>query len=165
MRYRILLTALICWAAVVSLNAQEDWIPLENCRLIPNPANDGDSFHISAAEKEYNLRLYLVDAPETDAAEPARLIDQAKYFEVSVPQTIEVAEAAKEFVHEKLTGPFTVLTRMTQAGGGRKIGRVFAFVGAKEGDRWEQIVWHGVGPGLCAKIKPAGVWTIWGEHR
>src|SRR2546423_3905131 len=157
MRYRILLTALICWAAVVSLNAQEDWITLENCRLIPNPANDGDSFHVSAGETEYNLRLYLVDAPETDAAEPARLIDQAKYFEVSVPQTIEVAEAAKEFVREKLTEPFTVLTRMTQAGGRSKIGRIYAFVETKEGDLGEQLVRNGLARIYGAKITPPGL--------
>ena len=35
----------------------KDWIVLENCRLIVNPANDGDSFHVSAGTKEYILRL------------------------------------------------------------------------------------------------------------
>ena len=53
---------------------------LKDCRLIPNPANDGDSFHVSAGEKEYLFRLYLVDAPETDEMTPRRLIEQAKYF-------------------------------------------------------------------------------------
>ena len=24
----------------------KDWITLDNCRLIPNKANDGDSFHV-----------------------------------------------------------------------------------------------------------------------
>ena len=67
---------------------------LKSCRLIPNPANDGDSFHVSAGEKEYIFRLYLVDAPETDALVPTRLVEQSKYFQLSVPQTIEVAEAA-----------------------------------------------------------------------
>src|SRR5437762_4984495 len=108
MKRRILLPALICWAAIVSVGAQQDWIVLENCRLIPNPANDGDSFHVSAAQKEYIFRLYLVDAPETDALVPTRLVEQAKYFQLSVPQTIEVAEVAKEFVRERLTKPFTV---------------------------------------------------------
>ena len=47
-------------------DGSKDWIVLENCRLITNPANDGDSFHVSAGEKEYLFRLYFVDAPETE---------------------------------------------------------------------------------------------------
>src|SRR3954447_19104989 len=56
-----------CWRTRV-----KDWIVLENCRLISNPANDGDSFHASAGAREYIFRLYLVDAPETDAMTPGR---------------------------------------------------------------------------------------------
>ncbi len=44
----------------------KEWIVLKDCRLIANPANDGDSFHMSAGENEYLFRLYFVDAPETD---------------------------------------------------------------------------------------------------
>ena len=44
----------------------------------------------------------MVDAPETDALTPARLVEQAKYFEITVPQAIEVGEAAKSFTREKL---------------------------------------------------------------
>jgi len=54
----------------------KDWIVLENCRLISNPANDGDSFHASAAAKEYIFRLYVADAPEkTDEMTPRRLVE------------------------------------------------------------------------------------------
>ena len=28
--------------------AEEYWMTLQNCQLLPNPANDGDSFHIRA---------------------------------------------------------------------------------------------------------------------
>ncbi|PYI82409.1 MAG: hypothetical protein DMF09_14420, partial [Verrucomicrobia bacterium] len=79
------------WAAVVTLAARDgskQWIVLNNCRLIANPANDGDSFHASAGAKEYIFRLYLVDAPETDEMTPGRLVEQAKYFGISVPQAI-----------------------------------------------------------------------------
>ena len=71
----------VLWATTVAVDAREgskDWIVLENCRLIVNPANDGDSFHVSVGEKEYIFRLYLVDAPETDEMNPGRLVEQGK---------------------------------------------------------------------------------------
>src|SRR5207253_1943717 len=122
--FRILFVAVAIWLAIVDLGARgEDWITLENCRLVPSEANDGDSFHVRANDKEYIFRLYLVDAPETDAANPARLIEQAKYFGISVLQVIELGEAAKLFVEEKLAEPFTVFTRMSNAMGRSNIER------------------------------------------
>ena len=85
------------------LGAREDWAVLENCRFIPNPADDGDSFHASAGRVEYIFRLCLVDAPETAATDSARLIEQAKYFYITVPQAREVGEAAPAFTRAKLT--------------------------------------------------------------
>jgi len=38
---------------------------LDNCRLIADAYNDGDSFHVKADGKEWIFRLYFVDAPET----------------------------------------------------------------------------------------------------
>ena len=74
-----LVTVVILLTATVDLGARDgsrEWVVLENCRLIMNPANDGDSFHASAGDKEYLFRLYLVDAPETDALAP-RAFDRA----------------------------------------------------------------------------------------
>ena len=71
---RILFVVVTIWLANVDVGARGgDWITLENCRLVPSAANDGDSFHVSVNGKEYIFRLYLVDAPEIDAANPARL--------------------------------------------------------------------------------------------
>jgi endonuclease YncB( thermonuclease family) len=64
--------------AVLSLGAvtvpardgSKAWIILKDCRFIANPANDGDSFHVSVGDKEYLFRLYFVDAPETDEMAP-----------------------------------------------------------------------------------------------
>ena len=74
MIFRILFAAVALWTATVDLSAKGDWVTLENCQLVSNPSNDGDSFHVRADNKEYIFRLYFVDAPETDAASPARLI-------------------------------------------------------------------------------------------
>ena len=113
---------------------------LKDCRLIPNPANDGDSFHVSAGPNEYLFRLYFVDAPETDEMTPRRLVDQAKYFATTVPQAIEVGRTAKEFTRQKLSEPFTVFTRMSDAMGQSRLERFYAFVQTKDGDFGEQLV-------------------------
>src|SRR6266496_5454699 len=153
----ILFIAVAVSIATVGLDAQEEWTKLEHCQLVPNPGNDGDSFHVRANEKEYIFRLYLVDAPETDAADPARLIEQAKYFGISVPQVIELGEAAKLFVEQKLADPFTVFTRMANAMGRSKIERFYAFVQTKDGDLGEQLVRNGLARNYGYKAVPPGL--------
>ncbi|PYI98456.1 MAG: hypothetical protein DME98_04275 [Verrucomicrobia bacterium] len=142
-----LVSVAVLWTAAVDVGARDgskDWIVLNNCRLIANPANDGDSFHVSAGEREYVFRLYMVDAPETDEMTPARLPEQAKYFSITVPQAIEVGQAAKEFTRQKLSEPFTVTTRMANAMGRSSGERFYAFVQTKDGDLGEQLVANGL---------------------
>ena len=155
-----LITVVVVWSAAVDLCARDqlkDWIVLKDCRLIPNSANDGDSFHVSAGEKEYLFRLYLVDAPETDEMTPRRLIDQAKYFNITVPQAIEVGRAAKDFTQEKLSQPFTVLTHLSDAMGQSRLERFYAFVETKEGDLGEQLVRNGLARSYGFKTAPPGL--------
>src|SRR5438477_5597333 len=143
--FRILFVVVAIWLAIVDLGARgEDWITLENCRLVPSQANDGDSFHVDVNGKEYIFRLYLVDAPETDAVNPGRLIEQARYFGITVPQVIEVGETAKAFVRDKLSEPFTVLTRKANAMGRSDIERFYAFVQTKDDDLGEQLIANGL---------------------
>jgi competence ComEA-like helix-hairpin-helix protein len=153
---RAALVVVFLCVAIVNLSARGDWTVLENCRLILNPANDGDSFHASAGNEEYIVRLSLVDAPETEGTEPGRLIEQAKYFEITVPQAIEVGEAAKAFTREKLAEPFTVFTRRSDAMGRSKIERFYAFVQTKEGDLGEQLVRNGLARVHGARVIPPG---------
>jgi DNA uptake protein ComE-like DNA-binding protein len=140
----IFFIAVVFSVVAIGVGAEKDWVKLDRCELVPNPANDGDSFHVRANDKEYIFRLYLVDAPETDAVNPARLIEQAKYFGISVPQVIELGEAAKVFVQQKLAEPFTVFTRMANAMGRSNIERSYAFVQTKDGDLGEQLVANGL---------------------
>ena len=144
---------------VAARDGSKDWVVLENCRLITNPANDGDSFHVSAGEKEYLFRLYLVDAPETDEMTPRRLIEQAKYFSITVPQAIEVGRAAKEFTRQKLSEPFTVFTHMSDAMGHSRLERFYAFVQTNEGDLSEQLVRNGLARAYGFKAAPPGLRT------
>jgi DNA uptake protein ComE-like DNA-binding protein len=123
---------------------EKDWITLENCHLIPNDANDGDSFHVRANDTEYLVRLYFVDAPETAGISAARLIEQAEYFGLSVPQVIEIGLDAKRFVDAKLSEPFSVVTRLAGGLGRSKVQRIYGFVRTKEGDLGEQLVANGL---------------------
>src|SRR5436305_5749377 len=164
LRYKIGLLALaIVCVAHVSARESQDWIVLENCRLISNPANDGDSFHASAGAREYIFRLYMVDAPETDEMNPTRLVEQAKYFAITVPQAIEVGLAAKEFTRAKLSEPFTVFTRMSDAMGRSKLERFYAFVQTKDGDLGEQLVRNGLARNYGFKAVPPGSRNSWLE--
>jgi len=142
---------------VAARDGSKDWVVLENCRLIANPANDGDSFHVSAGDKEYLFRLYFVDAPETDEMTPRRLVDQGKYFEITVPQAIEVGRSAKEFVREKLSAPFAVFTHMSDAMGQSRLERFYAFVQTKDGDLGEQLVRNGLARNYGFKAAPPGL--------
>ena len=142
---------------VAARGGSKDWVILENCRLITNPANDGDSFHVSAGEKEYLFRLYLVDAPETDEMTPRRLIEQAKYFSITVPQAIEVGRAAKDFTQARLSEPFTVFTHMSDAMGQSRLERFYAFVETREGDLGEQLVRNGLARSYGFKTAPPGL--------
>jgi DNA uptake protein ComE-like DNA-binding protein len=155
-----LIAVILVWGASVDLCARDqskDWIVLKDCRLIPNPANEGDSFHVSAGDKEYLFRLYFVDAPETDEMTPRRLIEQAKYFSITVPQAIEVGRAAKDFTQEKLSRPFTVFTHMSDAMGQSRLERFYAFVENKEGDLGEQLVRNGLARNYGFKATPPGL--------
>src|SRR6267142_3365735 len=155
-----LIAVVVLSIATVDVSARDqskDWIVLKDCRLILNPANDGDSFHVSAGEKEYLFRLYLVDAPETDEMTPRRLIEQAKYFSITVPQAIEVGRVAKDFTQEKLSEPFTVFTHLSDAMGQSRLERFYAFVETKEGDLGEQLVRNGLARSYGFKTAPPGL--------
>ena len=58
------------------------WEKLDDCQLIANPANDGDSFHVRHRGQEYIFRLYYVDAAETENEFPERVAEQAAYFKL-----------------------------------------------------------------------------------
>jgi competence protein ComEA len=146
--YRLAAVAIsfICIADVdvATAGREKDWIVLENCRLVPNKANDGDSFHIQANDTEYLVRLYFVDAPETAGISAARLIEQAGYFGVSVPQVIEIGLDAKKFVDARLSEPFSVVTRFAGGLGRSKVQRIYGFVRTKDQDLGEQLIANGL---------------------
>ncbi|MEP6820740.1 MAG: helix-hairpin-helix domain-containing protein [Chthoniobacterales bacterium] len=152
----IALTLLVCSIAP----ARGPWLEWKDCRLEENDSNDGDSFHVKAGGKEYILRLYLVDAPESDAGFPLRVAEQGKYFGISPAQSVQLGEEAAKFVGEKLAKPFSVRTSKQNAMGRSNSPRFYAFVQTSEGDLGEMLVAnglarvHGVAPAASESFAP-----------
>ncbi len=138
------LLALALSLTTVVAHAEEKWQTYENCTLLQNAANDGDSFHVRAGGKEYIFRLYFVDTPETDASLPERVAEQAKYFHVMVPQTLQIGIEAERFTRARLGRPFTVVTCKQDARGRSHLPRYFAFVEIGQEDLAETLVANGL---------------------
>jgi len=120
------------------------WEVLARCRLITNAVVDGDSFRALHKGREYNFRLYFVDAPETDARLKDRVQDQATYFGISVHQVPRTGELAARFTREKLSGgDFTVLTRWQNAMGRSQLARFYCEALVNGHDLAEELVTHG----------------------
>jgi DNA uptake protein ComE-like DNA-binding protein len=132
------------FSLAVPARAHGGWVTLRDCRYLPNPANDGDSFHVRAGGREYIFRLYFVDSPETDASLPERVAEQAKYFATTTPQTLQVGLEAERFTRQQLAGPFTVRTCKQDARGRSRLKRYFAFIQTDGADLGEQLVANGL---------------------
>ena len=60
---------LLAWGATPA-SAERKWRLKENCRVLENESNDGDSFHVKWNTQKYIFRLLFVDCPETDQRIP-----------------------------------------------------------------------------------------------
>jgi competence ComEA-like helix-hairpin-helix protein len=145
----------LCFSAGPSFAQQ--WQVLKDCRLVPHNNNDGDSFYAQCDGKQWLLRLYFVDAPETDTAFPARVEEQARYFGITPQQAVQLGGVATQFTREKLGRPFTVRTAMQDARGQSKMKRYFAFVETHEGDLAELLVANGLARVYGASAAPVGL--------
>lgn len=124
--------------------AQAEWETLEDCRLIPNKYNDGDSFHIKHKGKEYIFRLCYVDTPETDNSFKRRTSEQAKYWNIYKKELYILGAYAKERAEKLLQETFTVKTDWTDAKGNSRLPRFFAVIETKDGNLVEILVKEGL---------------------
>jgi endonuclease YncB( thermonuclease family) len=108
--------------------ADRPWQLLTNCHYIANAENDGDSFRVRSDTNEFLLRLYFVDAPETNLRYPDRTREQSEYFGITLEETMKGGRTARDLVRATLQEPFTVWTRHGTAGGRRKEPRYYGFV-------------------------------------
>jgi competence ComEA-like helix-hairpin-helix protein len=147
----------LCLLVPLPCLARAPWVTLQGGQLLIKRPNDGDSFHISVAGKEYIFRLYFVDASETDTEFRDRVEEQSKYFRISVDDNVKLGDLAKKYTREKLSEPFLVRTCWEDAMGRSRLPRYFAFVQTKDGDLGEQLVENGLARIHESATKPEGL--------
>lgn len=147
-----------------------------DARLVTLDGNDGDSFMVMAGGREFQLRLYFVDAPETYLSDRyqdqrRRVAEQARELGGITPeQAVEVGIEAKDFMREQLGGkPFTVYTYWEQVYDGD---RYYGFVELADGsDLGTRLVEQGLarihtkGPGSKEKPVPTPDGASFFQHR
>jgi endonuclease YncB( thermonuclease family) len=107
---------------------KKEWVKLGDCRYVENPANDGDSFHVQCGDKGFTARLYYVDAPETKLQHGDRVREQSLHFGITLDETLNAGEKAKQRVKELLQKPFALWTRWSTAGGRGRESRYYVIV-------------------------------------
>lgn len=121
----------------------DKWRMFENCTLVPNKSNDGDSFHVKVKRREYIFRLYFSDCPETDDSVPDRVKEQAEYWGISEKAAIRLGKDAAKFTQKSLEKGFTVWTKMHEAMGRSDKNRYYAVVLVGEENLAEELVRNG----------------------
>ena len=118
------------FAVLLNSTFADEWVTLKDCRLLENPSNDGDSFHVMHNGEEYLFRLYHVDTPESeiDSAVADRVAVQAEHFGLTQEESLRGGEKAKEFTKKALSKPFSVVTRWQKALGRSKLQRYYAII-------------------------------------
>jgi endonuclease YncB( thermonuclease family) len=139
----IIVILFLMWSALAQAQPLQ-WAVLENCRLIHNSYNDGDSFHVMHDGKKYIFRLYYVDAPETELYLRPRIQEQAEAFGISFDKMLEIGHAATAFVNEQLSDTFTVYTKWHSAQGRSASLRYYAFIRTGDRDLGEMLVERGL---------------------
>ena len=123
---------------------RREWVTLTNCQHVAAKYNDGDSFRVRCGTNEFILRLYFVDAPETNLRYPERTREQSEYFGVTLDETMKAGGKARDTVEKMLRGPFVVRTRWAAAGGRSRETRYYAFVEVGDKSLAESLVSQGL---------------------
>ena len=128
----------------ISSHADKKWRTKENCTLIENESNDGDSFHIRVNKRHYIFRLLWVDTPETEQRFPERVAEQAAYFGITPEQATRVGKDAAKFSANFLKEPFTLYTQFDDAMGASNKDRDYAVIKAGDTYLMEALVSNGL---------------------
>src|SRR5260370_35370565 len=86
---QVLLVGLL-FAAVgqpASAGDRKEWVKLTDRHCGEGKDNDGDSFPVHAADKEFAARLSYVDAPETNLRQGERTHQQSLHFALQLDET------------------------------------------------------------------------------
>ena len=104
------------------------WEVWDDCQLEADKYFDGDSFHVKHGGDTAIVRLYFVDAPETDAGYGTRVAEQAAYFHTTNALVLQNGSAAKTLTASFLAKPFRVITRKQVSPGASRGERYYAIV-------------------------------------
>ncbi len=118
-------------SAGAALAERKQWEQLTQCRYVAMKYNDGDSFRVSCGGREFVLRLYYIDAPESDLTNGARVGEQRAYFGATIEDILATGERATVRVREILQEPFSVSTRWAVAAGRSAEPRIYGLVDVK----------------------------------
>lgn len=100
-----------------------------DCVYLADKSNDGDSFLVQCGRERFFVRLYFVDAPETDLDFPDRVRQQYDYFGVTADELTRGGSLARDHVQRVLAPRrFAVHTRKVFAQGRSKHARYYALV-------------------------------------
>ncbi len=131
---------LLCCA--FSVSAFAEWTLLEDCKLLRNDFNDGDSFLLECSAKyrgevQHRLRLYFVDTAETSSNSEfmkKRLLEQAAYWGSDDPDfASRMGLRAQQKVRKLLSGRFDAYTQGEYA---PTLGRPRLYAMVRVNDRW-----------------------------
>ena len=139
---RLIAAGLALWADVIPCQARQ-WRLYENCKLIPNESNDGDSFHVRYNKREYIFRLYFVDTPESESSLRERVAEQAAYWGIDERTSIQLGKEAAKFTARFLADGFTVYSKLSDARGRSDKDRDYAVVMAGNKDLAVELVRNG----------------------
>ncbi len=132
-------------AAPASEKTKKVWVTFKHCEYVADPSNDADSFKVRCGKETLHVRLYFVDAPESNRSDPDRLLEQSLHFGLTPEMTIEAGKRATEVARQLVAKPFTVHTRWTVAGGRSREPRYYSIVETSRGDLGALLVEQGWG--------------------
>ena len=104
------------------------WEVWDDCVFENDKYFDGDSFHVKRGKYSAIVRLYFVDAPETDDGYGTRISEQAAYFRATPAAVLLGGKKAKELTAKFLEAPFRVITRRQVAPGASRSVRYYGIV-------------------------------------
>jgi endonuclease YncB( thermonuclease family) len=123
------ITVLALVLPLAGLAADKQWARLDACRYVSDKSNDGDSFLVQCGRDKFFVRLYFVDAPESDASFPERVRQQYDYFGVTMDELTRAGRKAGDYVQAVLASrPFVIHTKKSFAQGRSKSTRYYGLV-------------------------------------
>ena len=143
-QFTVLVLLLTLTGAPCHAAKKPTWETLTDCKYVESKDNDGDSFRVRCGEKGFVVRLYFVDAPETNLSYADRTREQASHFGITLDETMRAGEKATEAVAKALAKPFVVHTTWSTARGRSKEPRYYAFVEADGKNLAEVLVSQGL---------------------